>query len=352
MLITAFAFYPASLRSWGELFEPTYLIAETDRGSQAKAEAFELNHGRPKAHVVRVPRAREVGQRYTTSVLTTTYAAWFSLRIVLSELPDIIFANGPGTCVPVVFAAYVARFLGLKHILVMYSESFACVEHLSLSGRLIYHLADGFTVQWPQLLQSYPKAKYAGRIHPGGHESQDMLPLAPDMSSEIPTAIVTVGSTFFDDLIAAVDCAEFISCMRSLGIRRLKVQRGRGQYHPQFLVQGKDSSPDFGVEVVDYVADLPAELQRAALIVSHAGAGTILDCLDAGRRLVVVPNERLMANHQVQLGMALHRQRLLFCFSAGELAKQLQEADFDSLRRFPPDINPTFAQRTLEMLGF
>lgn len=349
---TAEMFYDlASLRPWAGRLQFTYLVAETDKGSAAKAEAFEAERGAddktPSADIRRVPRAREVGQSYVSSVFTTLKAALASARVVLWELPDIVFANGPGTCVPVIFAAYVARVLGLRHIFVVYSESFACVEHLSLSGRLVYFFADRFTVQWPQLLPVYPRALYAGRL---GKEAGDLPALRtvpePDAPGVIPTAIVTVGSTLFDALIEAVDNPEFLKVLRDQGIRRLKVQRGAGRYQPKHLATGHDIE----VQIVEYTPDLPSEMRSAALIVSHAGAGSILDCLSAGRRMVAVPNEGLMANHQVQLGMALQDQGVLLCFRTADLVRSLQEADFSALRRFPPDVGPAFASAARELL--
>lgn len=351
----------ASLAAWREWFIPTYIIAETDHGSRAKADAFEQQQGRASARVVRVPRAREVGQSYFTSIFTTLRAMGFCLRLVLADPPDVVLTNGPGTCVPIVFAAYVARVAGLRHVLVMYSESFACVHHLSLSGKLMYRFSDCFTVQWPQLLAKCSRAEYAGRLHStqDSHRSTSLAPLTslPPLvyelaAQETPTAIVTVGSTRFDDLIRAIDDSDFLSVLRHLNISKLKVQRGAGQYRLSNLgSEGQPRDGELQVEVVDYVPDLPSQLQRAALVISHAGAGTILDCLSAGRRLVVVPNESLMANHQVQLGIALQEQRLLFCFHAGELVQKLREADFGLLRRFPEGSGATFARCVQGMLG-
>jgi len=162
--------------------------------------AFEKEHGASSTlRVVRVPRAREVGQSYVSSIFTTLKAGRFTLQHVLTLLPDIVFANGPGTCVPVVFAAYLCRFLGLRQTAVIYSESFACVEHLSLSGRLLYRFADRFTVQWPHLLKLCPRAEYAGRLC-GDAAKAPLLCAEADAAA---LAIVTVGSTKFDALIAA-----------------------------------------------------------------------------------------------------------------------------------------------------
>merc|ERR1712008_244566 len=169
---------------------------------------------------------------------------------------------------------------------------------------------------------------------------------------ETATAIVTVGSTLFDSLIRAVDKPEFLDFLQHLKITRLQVQRGKGSFWPSNIVESNHVSEQrLEVEVVEYLPDLPSHLRKAALVVSHAGAGTILDCLTAGRRLVVVPNEELMANHQIQLGDALQQRNLLFCFRSGELLNKLQEADFNVLCRFPVQNSPVFRKSVCELLG-
>ena len=47
---------------------------------------------------------------------------------------------------------------------VIYLETFARVNDRSLTGRLVYPIADLFLVQWESLLEFYPKAKYVGGV--------------------------------------------------------------------------------------------------------------------------------------------------------------------------------------------
>jgi beta-1,4-N-acetylglucosaminyltransferase len=54
------------------------------------------------------------------------------------------------------------RFFGLFHCSIVYVESFARVQSLSVSGRIMYHAADKFVVQWERLRAQYPRAVYAG----------------------------------------------------------------------------------------------------------------------------------------------------------------------------------------------
>lgn len=63
-----------------------------------------------------------------------------------------------GTCVPLCFAAFFYNIIGCLDCRVVFVESFCRVAHLSLSGRLVYHIADEFVVHWPELARQYPRA--------------------------------------------------------------------------------------------------------------------------------------------------------------------------------------------------
>ena len=58
------------------------------------------------------------------------------------------------------------RLLRVTRSRVVYVESIARTESLSLTGKILYHarLADLFFVQWPGLAQRLPRAVYAGRL--------------------------------------------------------------------------------------------------------------------------------------------------------------------------------------------
>jgi beta-1,4-N-acetylglucosaminyltransferase len=72
-----------------------------------------------------------------------------------------------GTCVPICFVAFFYNVLGISRTKIIYVESFCRVKKLSLSGKLLYYIADKFIVQWPGLLVPYPRAEYLGAFgHP------------------------------------------------------------------------------------------------------------------------------------------------------------------------------------------
>ena len=47
---------------------------------------------------------------------------------------------------------------------IIYVESICRVETLSMSGKILYHIADHMLVQWQSLLTKYPKCQYIGRV--------------------------------------------------------------------------------------------------------------------------------------------------------------------------------------------
>lgn len=81
-----------------------------------------------------------------------------AIKILGLEKPDFIITTGALIAFPF---CLIGKIRGAK---VIYIESFARVDDRSLTGRLVYPLADLFLVQWESMLRLYPKAKYVGGI--------------------------------------------------------------------------------------------------------------------------------------------------------------------------------------------
>lgn len=82
-----------------------------------------------------------------------------ALRVALIERSDVVITTGAGVVVPL---CIISKLLGSK---IIYIESFARIDSRSLSGVLLYPLADLFFVQWEQLLDKYGnKAQYGGKV--------------------------------------------------------------------------------------------------------------------------------------------------------------------------------------------
>jgi beta-1,4-N-acetylglucosaminyltransferase len=118
----------------------------------------------PGFSILITPRAREVGQSFVSSIFSTLYVIFWCIPFLLTHRPEVILTNGPGTCVPVCLVAYFFRLVKLLKTRIVFVESVCRVKTLSLSGKILRYFVDDFFVQWPELLERYPKATYLGRF--------------------------------------------------------------------------------------------------------------------------------------------------------------------------------------------
>ncbi|XP_051910273.1 UDP-N-acetylglucosamine transferase subunit ALG14 homolog [Hippocampus zosterae] len=157
------------MKSLSSAYSPRfYVIADTDRMSEERIRTFEksnhLLYSDPQFTIHRIPRSREVHQSWASSVFSTLNAQFYSIHVIFRLRPDVVLCNGPGTCVPLCVAGLLLGILGIKKVLIVFIESICRVESLSLTGRILYHFADYFFVQWVSLRNNYPKSIFLGRL--------------------------------------------------------------------------------------------------------------------------------------------------------------------------------------------
>ena len=73
--------------------------------------------------------------------------------------PKVIVTTGTHTAVPM---CYIGKLFFRK---IVYIETIANSKTKTLSGKLVYPIADTFIVQWESMLKLYPKAIYGGWIY-------------------------------------------------------------------------------------------------------------------------------------------------------------------------------------------
>lgn len=82
----------------------------------------------------------------------------YCIKILYKEKPSIVFGNGgPAT----ICLCGLGKLIGCK---IVYLESLARVNDLSVTGKFVYNIADLFLVQWDSLTIKYNKAKYWGKV--------------------------------------------------------------------------------------------------------------------------------------------------------------------------------------------
>lgn len=81
---------------------------------------------------------------------------WLAFKLFRKEKPTILFSMGAGVAIPFFLVAKVFRTRSI------FVETFIRLPNPTVTGMILYHLADIFIVQNKQLLKRYPRAKFFG----------------------------------------------------------------------------------------------------------------------------------------------------------------------------------------------
>ncbi len=101
----------------------------------------------------------QVNRQEHLFVFSMIVNAFRSLKIYIMERPDIVICTGVLATVPL---CLLCKLFGKKLVFI---ESYAKVKTPTLTGKLLYHFADQFYIQWQELSEFYPKAVCKGGIY-------------------------------------------------------------------------------------------------------------------------------------------------------------------------------------------
>ncbi|KAG8991582.1 N-acetylglucosaminyldiphosphodolichol N-acetylglucosaminyltransferase catalytic subunit alg13 [Tulasnella sp. JGI-2019a] len=168
------------------------------------------------------------------------------------------------------------------------------------------------------------------------------------------TAFVTVGSTKFNALIHSILQEESLSALQVTGFTHLVVQCGESTLpHPWDRMTANQDHPEgLNVEIWKYKPSLSEHILEAGLIISHAGSGTILEALRARKKLIVVPNDTLLDNHQTELADALDNLGYVVSATPNTLPAEILSYDTTIWEPFPVFDGSNFAQLIDEELVY
>ena len=80
------------------------------------------------------------------------------ISIVLKERPSVVISTGAAAgCI----ICFLGKMTGAK---VVWIDSITNVTKMSLSGRMVRHIADLFISQWPHFAEQYKNVEYAGTV--------------------------------------------------------------------------------------------------------------------------------------------------------------------------------------------
>lgn len=86
------------------------------------------------------------------------YNVFKCISIIVSYKPETIITTGAQVGG---IMCFIGKLFGKK---IIYIESLAKIDSLSVTGRNVYKFADKFYVQWETLANKYEKAEYIGRL--------------------------------------------------------------------------------------------------------------------------------------------------------------------------------------------
>ncbi len=81
-----------------------------------------------------------------------------AVRCALKERPDVVITTGS---LPLAMVCFFTKLLGSK---IIWIDSVAQMEDLSVSGRFVRLFADICLSQWPEVAQKYRNVEYVGEV--------------------------------------------------------------------------------------------------------------------------------------------------------------------------------------------
>jgi beta-1,4-N-acetylglucosaminyltransferase len=148
--------------------------------------------------------------------------------------------------------------------------------------------------------------------------------------------LVTVGTTKFEKLIKSIDNEDFYKLLDKNGFTDLIIQKGTGDYEPEKFKNLNLTSLNVTVgKLFPFFENL---IIQSEYVISHGGAGILLESLKNKKKLIVCVNDLLMDNHQVELAESLEKDNYSFyCRNIEEITiyfKNILEKDF-KLNKYP-----------------
>lgn len=206
--------------------------------------------------------------------------------------PNVVFTKGGFVCLPVGWAARLLRIPLVIH------DSDA---HPGLTNRLLAGGAAAIATGAPLEYYSYPvdKTTYVGipvgeRFRPVAKEEQSTLKMVLGFSGERPLVVITgggLGAKRLNDAVA-------FHLKSLLNLADVMLISGTAQYDELNALTPQNNSH---FQLHSFVSkDMELYLGAADVVVTRAGATTILELAALAKPTILVPNGRLVAGHQLK----------------------------------------------------
>lgn len=236
-------------------------------------EATPLGLSLAKDHKVRLVPHFAFGQRKTIGFLKFFWAGFTnglaSLWHFIVVRPDVVISTGAGAAFFTLFLAWLFRRK------VIYIESIARVETISLFGSLAARYAGMYLVQWPKLEDQHPKAVYCNPFKEA--------PLAENNAKQ-DKIFLTVGTVMpFDRMINDAHS------LKNEGIitEEIFAQVGESDVAPNTMAVQQTLDQE----------TLNGHLKESKIAIVHGGSGSMLGAIRFGCIVIAMPRRADLGEH-------------------------------------------------------
>ena len=103
-------------------------------------------------------------------------------------------------------------------------------------------------------------------------------------------------------------------------------QIGAGKYIPKHI------------EYIRFAPSLEEYYHKADIIISNCGAGTIMENVTKGRKLIVIQNPDVTGGHEWEIVTKMEKgNHLIWCKDIGDLANSIEIANQKEFKQFQPN---------------
>ena len=133
---------------------------------------------------------------------------------------------------------------------------------------------------------------------------------------------MTVGTSLpHDELIMKIDSLVKEGKIKSDVIAQI----GAGKYIPK------------NIEYVRFAPSLDEYYHKANIIISNCGAGTIIENVTKGRKLIVIQNPDITGGHEWEIVTKMERgKHLIWCKNIDDIAESIELARTKQFKSFKP----------------
>ena len=136
-----------------------------------------------------------------------------------------------------------------------------------------------------------------------------------------------------------IDTIQFLKCLKSLNFDKVYIQIGKGKYEPKIIIENAYSNK-ISIEYFRFTEKMEDYILKCDLIISHCGAGSILEVITKKKQLIVVINYSLQDNHQTELSDVLIENNYCFSTIPVDIIKTIQRIsenpiNYNVLKEFP-----------------